>query len=124
MREIKKHNGGLFNYSAGAYCGVLVEEHVMKKLAKLQAKQLDEVKQLLHANRDSIYPSGWTLHYPNGNQTTVRFIDEREDVDRRISHATTSNPPRFISKVFIASSMNEAKDMADADFERTGGDDE
>lgn len=107
--------GSLYDYTAGAYCGALVKEPVMRKLAALQAKHLEEVKRLLtdEADRGNVFPSMWTLHHPGGKQTTVNFIPKGDDVYQRIKNATTSNQPRRLPVVFIASSMDEAKAMAD-----------
>lgn len=109
------YQGSLYDYTAGVYCGVLVKEPVMRKLAGLQAKHLEEVKRLLtdEADRGNVFPSMWTLHHPGGEQTTVNFISKDDDVYQRIKNATTGAQPRHIPVVFIASSMEEAKAMAD-----------
>jgi hypothetical protein len=41
------HPGSLYDYTAGCYCGVLVKEQVMRKLAVLQAQHMEAVKRLL-----------------------------------------------------------------------------
>lgn len=116
MSEYNIYTGTLFDYTAGTLCGVLVTEKVMRKLASLQAQHLESVKRLLsdEAERGNVYPSMWTLHYPDGKQTTVRFIDTSESVQQRIKYATTSRQPEVCPVVFIANSMDEAKQMADA----------
>lgn len=106
--------GTLFDYTAGVYCGVLVTENVMRKLAKLQAAHLDAVKRLLTDHEDECFPSMWTLHHPEGKQTAVHFIDTKADVRERIGRAVHSAQPTARFPVFIASSMAEAKAMADA----------
>lgn len=112
-------NGSLYNYTAGALCGVLVKESVMKKLAKLQAKHLEDVKRVLRDGADNceVFPSMWTLHYPGGKQTSVYYIDKSSNVNDRIKNAIVSNPPRHHPVVFVASEMDEAKSMADARYE-------
>lgn len=107
--------GSLYDYNAGTLCGVLVKEGVMRKLAKLQAAHLAAVKQLLtnEAERGNVFPSMWTIHYPAGEQTMVHFVYKGEDLNRRIQSATVANPPRHHPLVFVASSMDEAKQMAD-----------
>lgn len=112
--------GSLYDYTAGVYCGVLVKEHVMRKLASLQTKHLEEVKRLLtnEADLGNVFPSMWTLHYPGGEQTTVIFISKDDDVYQRIKNATTAAQPRHIPVVFIASSMEEAKKMADERYSK------
>ena len=88
----------------------------MRKLAALQAQHLESVKRLLsdEADRGNVYPSMWTLHHPDGVQTTVRFIDTSEDLKGRIKNATITRQPTAQPLVFIAGSMDEAKQMADA----------
>lgn len=116
MSKYELHNGTLYDYTAGVHCGVLVTEKVMRKLAALQSQHLEAVKRLLsdEADCDNVYPSMWTLHYPDGEQTTVRFIDTSEDVKQRIKVATISCQPEACHTVFIASGMYEAERMADA----------
>lgn len=113
------YNGTLYDYTASSYCGVLVKESVMKKLAKLQAQHLYDVKRVLAdgADKGDVFPSMWTLHYPQGKQETVSFIDTSIDVRERIKNATYKNQPIARPLVFIAGSMQEAKQMADAMFE-------
>lgn len=115
------HDKSLFDYTAGVYCGVLVEEHVMKKLAKVQAQHVEKVKRILNDNIDSVYPSMWTLHYPNGEQTNVNFIDTSADLETRINNAVMMRQPEHCPLVFIAGSMDEARNMANERFEELGG---
>lgn len=112
----KLHEGTLFSYSAGVLCGVLVKESVMKKLVKLQTKHLEDVKRILSdgADKGEVFPKHWTLHYPNGVQTIVNFIDTSRDIKTSIRCATTGATPERKELVFIAKSMQEAEDMADA----------
>lgn len=122
MSDYEVHNGTLFDYTAGARCGVLMTESVMKRLAKMQAKHLEDVKRLLldEADRGNVFPSMWTLHHPNGVQKTVRYIDTSQDVKRSISNAVHSAAPKACPLVFIAGSMKEAEQMADAHHEAVG----
>lgn len=119
MTQYKTHIGTLYDYTAGVLCGVLVNEKVMRKLASLQAKHLEDVKRLLtdEADRGNVYPSMWTLHHPDGVQTDVHFIYESQDVKSMIKNATIARQPIPRSLLFIASSMEEAKQMADARYE-------
>lgn len=121
MDEIEKYDGSLYSYTAGCLCGVLITEKVMRKLAKAQVKHLEEVKRILHDNKDTdVFPSMWTLHYPEGKQTTVNFIDTSENVEQRIKNATMASTPRHLKLVFKANSMKEAEKMADTYYEKTG----
>lgn len=112
----KTYPGSLYDYTAGVRCGVLVTEPVMRKLAKLQAKHLEEVKRVLidECDRGNVFSSMWTLHYPNGQQTIVRFIDSDMDLKSSIKNACHTAAPKHEPLVFIANSMDEAKTMADA----------
>lgn len=82
----KRMAGNWFKVDNGAYCGVVMPEHVMKKLAKLYAKHNDEVKDLLTQHKDEIYPYEWTLAYPNGEQKTVEFNSASRSVEERIEN--------------------------------------
>ena len=44
----KRMEGNWFNVNNGTSCGIVMPEHVMKKLAKLYTKHNDEVKDLLN----------------------------------------------------------------------------
>lgn len=123
MSDYKMHEGTLYDYTAGVYCGVLVKERVMKKLALLQTKHLEDVKRLLSdaADKGEVFSSSWTLHYPDGKQTTVRYIDTETDVQERIKNATRTDKPKQCFPVFIASGMKEAEAMADEHIKATGG---
>lgn len=112
------HPGTLYDYTAGVACGVLVTEKVMRKLAALQAQHLEAVKRLLTDSEGEVFPSMWTLHYPEGKQTTVHYIDTSRTVEERIRSAVVSRQPTAEYPVFIASSMDEARDMADARHEQ------
>lgn len=114
----KIYPGTLYNYTAGALCGVLMPEPVMRKLAKLQAKHLEDVKRLLtdENERGNVFPSMWTLHYPNNEQTVVNYISTSDFVEERIKTAVVSSPPEACFPVFIAGSMAEAEDMANSKF--------
>lgn len=80
----KRMPGNWFNVDNGGYCGIVMPEHVMKKLVKLYAKHNDEVKDLLTQYKDEIYPYDWTLAYPNGKQKVVAFNSVYSSVEERI----------------------------------------
>ncbi|RJT47202.1 hypothetical protein [Rahnella woolbedingensis] len=114
----------LFDFSAGVYCGVLMPESVMKKLAKLQASYLQDVQRLLTEHKSELYPSSWTLYYPEGKQTSVYYAETGSavgvgDIERRIKHATLAHKPTLRPLVFKANSMDEAKKMAESHHEET-----
>lgn len=121
MSDIKIYNGSLYDYTAGVFCGVLITERVMKKLARLQSEHVLQVKRLLHDeyDRGNVFPADWTLHYPEGKQTIVKYIDESKgrgatrDTIRRAVH---SHQPKHMPLVFIANGRDEAIRMADEHF--------
>lgn len=118
------HTGSLYRYSASCYTGVLMKENVMRKLVKLQAKHLENVKRLLanEAEKGNVFSYGWTLHYPNSEQTPVFYIDKSSDVMDSIRFATISTQPVHEPLVFKANSMEEAESMADARWEALNND--
>ena len=81
---VKRMAGNWFNVDNGAYCGVVMPEHVMKKLAKLYAKHNDEVKDLLTRYKDEMYPYEWALAYPNGEQKVVAYNATYLSTEERI----------------------------------------
>lgn len=112
-----QYPGTLYDYTAGHYCGVLVTERVMRKLAASQARHTEEVKRILSDNKDDVFPSSWTLHYPDGVQTAVYFIDTGKyarSVESSIEAALRCDQPRARFPVFYAPSMDAAKELADA----------
>lgn len=117
---VHTYPGTLFDYTAGVFCGVLVTEPVMRKLAKLQAEHLEQVTRLLCDSEGGVFPSMWTLHHPDGKQTSVHFIDTSRTVAEAVKNAVhTARPiPRF--PVFVASSMDSARAMADARHAASG----
>jgi len=110
----------LFNFSAGCHCGVFMPEHVMKRIAKLNAKYSQDIRHILNDNKSDIYSSHWTLSYPiddagNPKQTTVYYIrdDENEvDVSRRIK-LFTAPFPEYQGEVYRTSSYEDARDLGD-----------
>ena len=118
MRKIEAvlHDGDLYKYSAGSFCGVLVTKKVMKKLVKLQHEHLRAVKALLldGADEDDVFPAMWALHYPEGKQTPIDYIDTSADLKDHISRAVHSGQPERLDTVFVSSSMDEAEAMADS----------
>lgn len=113
-KKYEIYPGTLYYYSIGLYCGVFVSNSVMRKLSSLQAKYLEEVRRCLSDNKGEVFPYMWTLHYPNGKQTHVNFVDKSRDVESAIKHACTPRQPEAVFPVFVASSMKEAQEMADA----------
>ena len=112
------HDATLYDFTAGVFCGVLVPERVMRKLAALQAEHIEKVRRILMDNKDDLFTSAWTLYYPEGKQTTVRYIDTSDyhSVERSIQNATKMRGPEARHPVFYASSQEDAKRQATARY--------
>jgi len=114
------HEQDLYHYTAGCSVGVLVTKKVMKKLARLQSDHLLSVKKLLidEADEDNVYPAMWTLCYPDGmGQTQVNYIDKSVlDVKVSINHCSIGHQPVRHEVVFVARTMDEAKEMANQHY--------
>ena len=108
----KRMAGSWFNVNNGAYCGIVMPEHVMKKLAKLYAKHNDEVKDLLTQHKDEIYPYELTLAYPNGEQKTVVFNSAYSSVEERIEKYDENIKIHRLKDFYVsdASTFSERKD--------------
>lgn len=108
----------LFNFTNSQYCGVFITEPVMKKLAKLEAKYLNEVRLLLNEEVDNgnVVYSDWGLCYPNGKQTTYYYSDKSNDVKKRIRVACLSSKIEHRPVVFIAEDYKDAKKRANEYF--------
>lgn len=108
----KRIAGNWFNVNNGAYCGIVMPEHVMKKLAKLYAKHNDEVKDLLTQHKDEIYPYEWTLAYPNGEQKVVAFNSAYESVEERIEMYDENMKIKRLEDFYVsdASTFSKSKD--------------
>lgn len=108
----KRMPGNWFNVNNGAYCGIVMPEHVMKKLAKLYVKHNYEVKDLLTQHKDEIYPYEWTLAYPNGEQKIVAFNSANSSVEERIEMYDENIKINRLKDFYVSDSNNflERKD--------------
>jgi hypothetical protein len=75
-----------FDFPAGCYCGLVVKEATAKKLMKILYRQTQEIKEFLHQHKEDLATSNWTLVYPDGKQTIIKFTctDTYDSVDNRI----------------------------------------
>lgn len=62
-----------FDFPAGCYCGLVVKEATAKKLMKILYRQTQEIKEFLHQHKEDLAASDWTLVYPGGKQTVIKF---------------------------------------------------
>ncbi len=118
---MKTINKRMYDYPAGGYCGVIMPESVMKKLAKLNCKYSEEVRKVLDDNKDDLYPSLWTLaNRMDGEkiakQVTIKYVTtprDVENIDRRISLFKAASP-EYVETVYIVESYDEAKEIAES----------
>ena len=111
----------LYDFSAGMCCGVLMPEHVMKKLTKLNAKYSEEIRRVLTDSKDELYVSDWTLANKKSGekiekQLTIKYVikgEQKEDIVRRIS-LFTAPKPIYVPDVYIVETHNEASEIAKA----------
>lgn len=75
-------NKNYYNFSFGQFCGVFVDEKTMRKIAKLQAKTLDELRNILH-NAEDIHASNWSIADEPAEleqqERILRFISKNND---------------------------------------------
>lgn len=99
----KRMTGNWFNVNNGVYSGVVIPEHVMKKLVKLYAK---------HNDKDEIYPYEWSLAYPNGEQKTVVYNSAYSSVEERIELYNENMKINRLTDFYVsdAKSFSERRD--------------
>ena len=102
-----------YDMPMGVYCGVLLRGKMAKKLAKLLYKQNQEIKELLASDLSQIEASNWTLAYPNGEQTVIKFYTPSSE-QQKLERIKLINKPKVIEHlkdgVFIANNMEDAKE--------------
>lgn len=121
IRSEKRLDKRMFDYSAGGYCGVVMPEHVMKRLAKLNHKYSSEVRKILHAHKDELYVSDWALaNDMDGDEIKMQVVirysipngdDLSESVERRIELFQAAQP-NYIEEFFLCDSRDEAREIA------------
>lgn len=122
--KIKDSNGYLtgqpmYKFNNGYWMGVLMTENVMRKIVKLNAKYMQDIRQVLINNKDELLVSDWTLanKYDGEHivkQVVINYTVEggQEDLDRRISTFKSDVPKR--ANVYIVNSHDEAKEIAES----------
>jgi hypothetical protein len=109
----------LYNYSAGGFCGVLMPEKVMKKIAKINAEYSREVRRILNDNKEFLYASDWTMAYEEGKPAAyVYYTKEGEDVQHRIDLFKAAKP-EYRGEVYLVKDREQAEQIADAMIERS-----
>lgn len=98
---------------AGSYCGLLLERRLAIRVAKLLAKQTQELKELIAANIEETEVAHWTLAYPDNKQTSVDFYDPSATTKDKLNRLSLLDKEEKIGKclddVFEAKTMEEAE---------------
>lgn len=71
---IEKEYKNYYKMSFGLYCGVIVDEMLMKKLSKIQYETQEKIKSVLINNLEHVESENWSLAYPDGEQTSFQYI--------------------------------------------------
>lgn len=81
-----------YELSFGKYVGVLVDEELMKKLAKIQHETKEKILTLLENNKDKYWDYSWSiadgLESISQTERTFKYVDHEEKyitLDKRIA---------------------------------------
>ena len=123
---IEKEYKNYYKMDFGSYCGVLVDEFLMKKLSKLQYEMQEKIKSLLANNIEHFENYSWGLTYPFGKQADFHYIgmdfttkaDSIPYVDdmfgiRKVKHLYRTD------MVFSLENLAKLKKIAQEDMEKT-----
>ena len=75
----------MYHFDFGQYSGVLLREELMKKVAKLRAKQIHEMKKLLASNLDLLEVKEWTLAHINDEQHVVTYYNKNDSNEKKLN---------------------------------------
>ena len=75
----------MYHFDFGQYSGVLLREELMKKVAKLRAKHLHEMKKLLASNLDLLEVKEWTLAYIDDEQHVVTYYNKNDSNEKKLN---------------------------------------
>lgn len=120
MKEEKLYDKKMYDLSAGMYCGLLMEEDVMKQVLKAQYKYINEIKKIFNSNKEKLRPSYWTLANKKdkeGNitkQVTVKFFtpDYIQEIEHRINLFQVEQP-KYIKELYMVKDYEEAERIAE-----------
>ena len=120
------HNGTMYTMDNGCRLGVALNKVAMLKVLKLQQEYNEKLRTIIcdQAAEGNARRYMWTLHYPEGEQKTVYYLDtsKQECIDDHIKRIFVASAPQKIeAPLFIAGSMDEASLMADARHHEAGG---
>lgn len=121
MKEEKLYDKKMYNLSAGKYCGLFMEEDVMKQVLKAQNKYINEVKKIFNSNKEKLKLSYWTLANKKdeeGNitkQVIIKYFllnDTEKDINDRINLFKVEQP-QYIKELYMVKNYEEAKKIAE-----------
>lgn len=121
MKEEKLYDKKMYDLNAGMYCGLLMEEDVMKQVLKAQYRYINEIKKIFNSNKEKLRPSYWTLANKKdeeGNikkQVTVKFFKQdciQEDIEYRIKLFKVEQP-KHVKELYIVKDYEEAERIAE-----------
>lgn len=121
MKEEKLYDKKMYDLNAGMYCGLFMEEDVMKQVLKAQYKYINEIKKIFNSNKEKLRPSYWTLANKKdeeGNikkQVTVNFFKQdciQEDIEHRIKLFQVEQP-KHVEELYMVKDYEEAERIAE-----------
>ncbi len=103
----------MFDMPFGCYCGLLLEKRLAIRVAKVLARQTQELKELIAANINETEISEWTLAYPDNKQTSIHFYDPKASPRQKLDRLRLMDKVKCIGdkldNLFEAKSMEEAE---------------
>lgn len=115
MRENKLYDKKMYELNAGGYCGVYMEEDVMKQIIEEQEKYTNTIKKILNDNKDKLLVKNWTLaNRKNGDkiekQIIIDYAIKDDDVDTRIKLFTVEQPKQ-IKELYILDKYSDIEEI-------------
>lgn len=110
-REKLLHSDRLYKCEPSPYCGLLVKDHVMRKLQKITAKFETEIRHIFNENIDDIELYGWGLASKNGKQMLVSFAEpaKKGEKEERIK-LFRADRPEYRAEVYMCRAFSDDAD--------------
>lgn len=87
--NIKKFTFELYKMDAAGTQGVLMRKDVMRKVCKLQAAYIQQLKELLNEEVDNLIAYQWTMGWDKergGEAIYANYVDGHQSVENRIGY--------------------------------------
>jgi hypothetical protein len=127
MTEHKTLPNRMYDLPAGHYCGVIMPEHVMKRIMRAAAKYSNEVKKILNDHKAELHSSQWTGSYRTGSDGKITehvkihyVLTDDQEVERRIA-LFKPGQPTCLNTVYVVNDYKEAQAVCDELLEDLGG---